>query len=234
MKAADAVLFYTDAEVASYRVRTQNGRRPVMALNNGLDLSMIRSLRVNYDASNRERAFLFIGRLTKKANIGLALTALARPEAEAIALHVLGDGEDKVRLMAMACDLGLGDRVIWHAGTVNEAHIAAIANRCRAFVYPGEVGLSLIHAMAYGLPSVVHDDPTRHMPEIAAFQAGKTGETFVCNDAACLARTMAKMIDNNANLTLYSANALATTQESYNTDDMAQRFVEMVRALSRV
>ena len=37
----------------------------------------------------------------------------------------------------------------------------------RIFVYPGEVGLSLIHAMAYGLPCLVHSDRLKHMPEIS-------------------------------------------------------------------
>ena len=32
---------------------------------------------------------------------------------------------------------------------------------------PGAVGLSLIHAMAYGLPCLVHSNRLQHMPEIA-------------------------------------------------------------------
>ena len=68
-----------------------------------------------------------------------------------------------------------------------EPDIAQIANRCRLFVYPGGVGLSLIHAMAYGLPSIIHDDRWRHMPEIAAFQDGRTGRTFEREDPGSLA-----------------------------------------------
>ena len=176
MRLVDGVLFYTDQEVEAYRQK--EGRRDgrvISALNNGIDIAPINRFRLPYDASARPNRLLFIGRLTEKARLDLLLGALADPRLSDVDLQMIGDGPKAVMLKAQADALGLGSRVTWHGAQTDEAQVAAIANTCRLFAYPGAVGLSLLHASAYGLPAIVHNDRATHMPEIAAFESGRTG-----------------------------------------------------------
>lgn len=215
-----AVLFYTDAEVEAYAA--DGGTLPAAALNNGIDTREIVALRADTLSADRPRRALFLGRLTDKARFDLLLQALARPEAQGIELSVIGAADNAARTRAAA--LGVGDRVLWHGALFSEAEIAPIANAARVFVYPGAVGLSLIHAMAYGLPALVHGDRDRHMPEIAAFSEGETGESFHKDNPADLARQMVLMIDSPDTLQRQAAAARARVSTQYNTESMAARF----------
>jgi O-antigen/teichoic acid export membrane protein/glycosyltransferase involved in cell wall biosynthesis len=226
MRMADAVLFYTDMEVAEYRSGLgAKDARPIMALNNGIDIEPIANRRLPYVPENREQAGLFIGRITEKSRLALLFRAMALPSLDPFILHVIGDGPDRPGCEALAASLGVGDRVRWHAATVDEARIAEVANRCAMFVYPGGVGLSLIHAMAYGLPCVVHDRRHKHMPEIAAFQPGATGLAFRWEDAASLADVIVDALSDKARLSRMSKECIRVTGESYNSAAMTDRFV---------
>lgn len=229
MRLAHGVLFYTDAEVAAYRARWGRGdRRPLGALNNGIDVEPIRPLRRDYRPEDRGANLLFVGRLTAKAELGLLLRAMTDPALAGATLQVIGDGAEGDALRQWAGAHGLDGRVVWHGATVEEARIAEVANAAALFCYPGGVGLSLIHAMAYGLPAVVHDDRQTHMPEIAAFEAGVTGESFAKGDPAALARTLAALLAAPETRTRMSHEAQRRTDETYNTRAMAERFVDIV------
>ncbi len=232
MTAADALLFYTDDEVEAFEKDAWKFKKAqiVTSLNNGIDIKDIRRLRIPYRARERKMELLFIGRLTPKANLGLGLDALEKANPE-LTLHVIGDGEMRESLQNKVHDLGLQDRVIWHGALIDEERIAAIANRCKAFLYPGEVGLSLIHGMAYGLPAFVHDMRTRHMPEIAVFRDQKTGRQFQYGSAVSFAAIINDTMSNPEELEEMSACALSTIGPDFTTKGMQARFEALVRAL---
>lgn len=233
MSRAQTLLFYTDQEVAAYRSTPagRRDRRQVHALNNGLYLAPIRAARQAYRAQARPSGVLFIGRLTAKARLDLALDALALMGEAAPVLHVLGDGPERAALNERAGVLGLSSQVVWHQGTTDEAEIASIAGQCRVFLYPGAVGLSLIHAMGHGLPAILHGDSAAHFPEIAAFTADRTGLDFQRDDAADLARVLQIALTDIDRLNRWSAAAVATVEADFNTEAMARRFIGMVETL---
>lgn len=231
LRFADAALFYTDAELSEFRGKSSSSQ-PAFALNNGMDCRNVAGHRTSYRPDQRPRDLLFIGRLTKKADLALLFNVLAFPECAHLTLDVIGDGEEREALEDLAARLSISQRIHWHGGVSEEGLVAAIANRCKVFVYPGSVGLSLIHAMAYGLPSVVHDDRWKHMPEISALSPGKNGLAFRYQDAASLSLTLSKMLSSEERLCSMSACAIQTTQNSFNTDDMAKRFIQMVAQIS--
>lgn len=234
MRLADAVILYTDKEVEAYRAGPgRSDRRPVTALNNGINVDPILALRRPFKPAERDKAILFIGRLTSKAGLSLVLRALSDSRLADITLHVIGDGDDLSALKSLAAQVGVSERVVWHGGITSESSIAAIANSCRLFVYPGSVGLSLIHAMAYGLPAIVHDDPRRHMPEIAAFEDGRTGVAFTANDVGSLASAIDQIIISNELLLTASAAASVATETTFNTSFMTERFVSIIDKVSK-
>lgn len=234
MRLAHGLLFYTEDEAAGFRERPPFplGARAVFGLENGIDTGPIIALRTPFAAGRRRHACLFLGRLTVKANLALALRALAAIGNHAPDLHIIGDGPERAALERLADELGVGRRLHWHGAIVDEARIAEIANSCRAFLYPGSVGLSLIHAMAYGLPCIVHDAAARHMPEIAAFRDGETGLSYKHESESALAEAMKVLLADESRLDSMSAACLARTSQAFNTRDMAQRFVSMVDELA--
>lgn len=230
MQLADAILFYTDREVEEYLATRKNNRKPIAALNNGIETDEIVRLREPYDPATRSRDLLFIGRLTEKAELGILLEALALPACAGVTLDVIGEGEEEQSLHRRATELGLADRVAWHGGTTDELWIAEIANQCRLLVYPGSVGLSLIHAFAYGLPAIVHDNRWKHMPEIAALRVGTNGLTYREGSSISLADTIKTLLGDRLTMKRMSSEVVAMTDKTFNTKDMADRFYEFIRA----
>ncbi|SCW94918.1 glycosyltransferase family 4 protein [Ancylobacter rudongensis] len=229
MKLSHAVLFYTDEEVDAYRKGLgRDDRRPVDALNNGINVTPILALRAPYVPGQRARSLLFIGRLTAKAELGTLLDALARPELADVRLEIVGDGEERKALEEKARRLRLDDRILWHGGMTDEGEIAAIANRCRLFVYPGGVGLSLLHAMAYGLPVVVHGERWQHMPEIAAFLSARCGLSFERDNPVALASVIAEALAVTEVDASWSLAAVRVAEQEFNTEEMARRFCRLL------
>ena len=85
--------------------------------------------------------------------------------------------------------------------------------------------------MAYGLPCLVHSNPLQHMPEIAAFQRGKTGLTFQPNDPRDLAINLLAMMSNPISLNVMSENCLRVVENDFNTTKMALRFIKFIKEL---
>lgn len=232
MRLVDAILFYTDQEVDEYRAGFgRHDKRLISAINNGINTDPIVAVSVPYQAERRPRDILLIGRIQEKCRAELLLYALTDRRLAGIRLQIVGDGPERMKLEALAERLELSDAIVWHGGIVNEAEIAKIANRCRIFVYPGAVGLSLIHSMAYGLPAIVNDDRWGNMPEITAFSSGVTGVSFTKGDAADLADKIAQTIDDDEALNRWSEEAQRRASQLYNTRGMADRVLQMLDAL---
>ena len=233
MRLADAVLFYTDAEVEEFRAQGWSHHGPIHALNNGLDLVPIRAQRSIYCTNQRSRAVLFIGRLREECGLDLLFQSLTRIEDRTISVHVIGSGVLEPALKAQARELGVSEQIVWHGGTADEGIISSIANRCVLFVYPGSVGLSLIHGMAYGLPCIVHNDRSKHGPEIAAFENNGTGRSFIRNNPSDLARVLSKLINDDESLNRFSRRCVEVTDQTFNTDDMAKRFSALITKIRK-
>lgn len=232
MRGSDALLFYTDAEVIEYLGRNKfKDRSRISALNNGVNIDPVKRVRALYRAADRKKGILFIGRVTEKACLELALDAIALCADPEVSLHIIGWGEKAPELQNHARRLGIEDRIHWHGGTSDDDIIGEVANRCRLFLYPGEVGLSLIHGMAYGLPALVHSERRKHMPEIAAFRDKQTGRLFRQGDAEDLSCLIGDLIGDEAALDQYSAASIREVESKFTTEKMVERFVALVDEL---
>lgn len=228
---ADGLLFYTDEESlrASKEYLLRN-KCNVYALNNGLDISDIKELREEYKAESRPNECLFIGRITNKSKIKELIYAISRIKNDNILLHIIGDGINKFEYQTLAEELGISDKLVWHGAITDEAKIAVIANRCRFFIYAGEVGLSIVHALAYNLPVVVHDNIKKHMPEISAFKNNYNGVQFKYDDVASMAETISQLLNDECKLNRLSLGT-HVVGDSYTTDDMSHRFEKLIESV---
>ena len=233
MKFADHLLFYTEREKQEF-LGSGAHHQSVHFLNNGLSNEAIGSLRASYNVDQRANRMLFLGRLTEKSELKLLIEALALLPDDT-SLSIIGDGKDRKTLEALSSRLGLETRITWHGALTDEKQISEVANQCALFVYPGAVGLSLIHAMNYGLPAVVHGNPSKHMPEIAAFGDGETGRSFEQGSSSSLAETVLGLIREPSERTAMSALSIEVTANDFSTKTMEPRFSRLIeRAMSNV
>lgn len=94
-------------------------------------------------ASARSGRLLFVGRLTRQKGVDLLLRTLALLPS-AIALDVVGDGEEREHLEALARSLALAPRVRWHGAQRGDA-LPAFYRAAAALVVPSvDEGLGLV------------------------------------------------------------------------------------------
>lgn len=174
--------------------------------------------------AGRDHLFCSVARLSPEKNIPFLLHAMARfkETEQSFRLLMIGDGPDRGKLQTMACDLGLGDDVVF-TGCVPHDEMADYYNACDAFVFASKSetqGIVLLEAMAAGLPVVAVDacgvcdvvannrNGYRTMESETQFAAALSA---VVNDDALMAELRA-----GAALTAsrYTADAMAQTAES--------------------
>lgn len=185
---ASGVLLYTDVEISRL---DKAGIRPVKiaALNNGLDKLTILKLRNNQ--LSLEQEFIFIGRDTQKARLDLLIDTCQTlfDSGERFILHLVGVDKNRFN------DLPF---VVNHGIITDEKQISEVMNRCKFFVYAGDVGLSLIHAMCYGLPILIHDNIINHMPEVAALKDYDQKYFFKFDDKMSLSEKLLLLLSDPA------------------------------------
>nr|WP_281376595.1 glycosyltransferase [Actinomycetospora corticicola] len=136
-----------------------------------------RKLRAGRDPGGEHR-FVVVGQLIARKNVAVLLTALAALDG-APRLDVVGDGADADRLRALATELGLTDRVVFH-GFLGETEVAAVLAETHTLVLPSteEVyGFTAIEARTAGLQVVVSGSAG-----VAASLAGADGVWTVTPD----------------------------------------------------
>lgn len=230
MRFASAVLLYTDYE------KEQIGIKNSSALNNGLDSSKIKNA---IKIANIERSYetsikslVFIGRLTEKAEFPFLLKVLSKTKYNC-KLNVIGSGDKEAEFKKLAEELSVAHRINWFGPLFDEVEIAKVMLSSHAFIYAGAVGLSLIHAFNYGLPAIIHDSREHHMPEFSAFLNEFNGLSFLCGDVVNAASTIDCLFSmpNDVQQEL-SNNAKETVRHSYNIENMAQRFNQLITELT--
>lgn len=96
--------------------------------------------------------FLFVGRLTRRKGLHVALSALSAVTESPWVLDILGDGPQREELEAMAANLGLGEKVLFH-GFRDEVGTWMAASDCLLFPSFDEgMPLTLMQGIRVGIP----------------------------------------------------------------------------------
>lgn len=233
---ADVALLYTDEEREQF---IANGFAPdrVFATNNTMGTQAIEQARAHWTpdrlSSGTGRVspsgfqILFCGRLTPKAELHVLIDALAalKQRGQRVQLVIIGGGDQDAALKAKMAAVGLTEQITWLGPIHDEMQLAPWFLQSDLFVYPGAIGLSLLHAFNYGLPVVTHDQLKQHNPEISALESGRSGALFAKGDAAALADTLEGLLNNDALRADMSARAEHTIKTRFHTTIMVDRFM---------
>jgi len=231
-KSCSAILFYTEGEKRQFEKSFLCRKEKTFFTNNGLNIDLISQYRINY-SPKRKPSIIFIGRINNKSNIELLIYAMKILQDKSFSLHIIGSGKNISKVKGLINKLELSDKVFLHGSLYEEKEIASIINKCRIFVYPGHVGLSLIHAMSYGLPSIIYKDRNFHMPEADAFYENITGISFDSINPDSLARAINSLMSNHESLKEMSDKSLTEIHEIFNTSKMYSNFNNMIKLLEK-
>jgi len=176
----------------------------------------------------KERAInlLFAGRLTPQKRCDLLIESLAVLKSKNVDFfaHIVGDGKMLVQCKMVARELGISDQVKFY-GSVYGEELKDIFLTSDLFILPGKIGLSVVHALSYGLP-VLSTDKDIHSPEVAIIQDGLNGSFFSGYSSTSLA---SKIIEWKEKLATHQKeikqNAIASVHEAgYTPEKMAIAF----------
>ena len=151
------------------------------AVARGLDpVELEKTKRQLFPSSSEAPILIFIGRLTARKQLGLLVEACHRLASKEHYVNVLfvGEGSELNSLKSLVKKYQLENQVVFAGPRYEEEEIAELMCASALCVSPGDIGLTAMHALTYGIPVVTHDDFPAHGPEFEAIVPGFNGEFF--------------------------------------------------------
>ena len=133
---------------------------------------------------------------------------------------------------AMAAKAGVAQHLHWVGPVYDEAELAPWLCAADLFVYPSNVGLSLIHAFNYALPAVVCAPLSAHNPEVVALTDGVNGRLAAALSAEALATSIAALLDDAPARQAMGEAALQCVLQTYNLQAMVAGFNSLIDYLN--
>jgi len=183
------------------------------------------------------RHFVYVGRMVadKKPELLLRAFAIFAEKDPEICLDIVGEGPERMRLTRLACDLGVGHRVVFHGHISDMKSLGEIYGRAIAAVSPGYLGLSATQAFFFGVPILVADGEP-HSPEIEACLPGLNSVFFPSDDGEALALLLKNLSDHQTRWAELSTAIQDGVCARYSIEKMVDSFslaAEAARKVSR-
>jgi glycosyltransferase involved in cell wall biosynthesis len=196
----------------------------IVEMPNGVDTTRFcpeldtHDLRRSYGLTDADRVILFVGGLDTPhyfKGVDVLLRSFNQIDDPTVKLLVVGDGDLRPRYMALAQELGLGERVIFCGGVSDEilpAHYAI----CDLHVLPsttmGEAfGIVLLEAMACAKPVIASNLPGVR----SVIENGVDGLLVTPGDASDLAEKFRILLDNPERRRDMGARGRARVESTY-------------------
>ena len=150
---------------------------------------------------NRLPVVIFSGRLTKEKRLDLLLDAYVEQALEGLRynLVIVGDGPEAGMLGRKLENAPYASGVWFYGECYDEKTMSVLLYNATLCVSPGNVGLTAIHAMTYGVPVISHDDFSTQMPEYEAIVEDRTGLLYTAGDYADLKRAIRQWLTMDRN-----------------------------------
>lgn len=161
---------------------------------------------------------IFIGRLTpqKKLHQLVKASKILHDRLFPVNIIFVGSGSDMDRIVSMVANIGLSDYVHFYGETYDENEIGSLISLSNVCVSPGEVGLTCMHVLAYGIPVITHDDFDFQMPEVEAIQPGVTGDFFEKDNIASLANCIYNFLNLKLSRDIIKLKCIQVIETKYN------------------
>lgn len=233
---SDVMLAYTRTGIA-YLEAHGFKKGKVFATENTIDQEPIKKAIAAWNGVDRfkgKKGLLCCSVLREKVKLDQVIRVLADARLKDVVLAVIGEGPMKAEYERIAAECGVTDRVIWLGATRDQMVMAPWFLSAKAFVYPGSVGLSILHSMSYGLPVIVHGNAEHQMPEFEVMEDGRTGFCFEENSTDdLLAKIVAFISDEDKRLEM-SHYCQDLAFKRYSMKQMILNFSDSLEAATRI
>lgn len=178
---------------------------------------------------------IFTGRLEAVKRLDLLLHALAVLQRDGKEVHavLIGHGSEHIRLEQLAVQLDISAKVHFPGAVYDERTLALAYKAADVCVIPSGAGLTVMHALGYGIPVILHDRFDEHFPEWEAVEDGKTGYFYRYGDVGDLARKVALACFGGRPKCEFQAQCAHVIHERYSPQAQAARFSAAVCQLIR-
>ncbi len=177
-----------------------------------------------------ERVICFTGRLQPVKRLPWLLQALnlAALRGKTIHLVLVGDGSERQQLESLTTELGLTGLVHFLGAIYDESRLGLILSASDLAVVPSGAGLSVMHALAYGTPVLLHDKVEEHFPEWEAVKEGETGWMYRYDDVSDCVEKLIDALFPSPKKPAMAAACRAMINNRYNSTTHAGLFVEAI------
>ncbi|WP_435625423.1 glycosyltransferase [Flagellimonas sp.] len=123
---------------------------------------------------------VFIGRLTAQKKLHLLVEAIKLLKDENIFVNLLfvGDGDQKKKLQSQIDEYKITDQICFYGASYDEIENYKLIASSNCCVATGEIGLTAMHSLMFGVPVISHNDMNRQMPEFEAILPNINGALF--------------------------------------------------------
>ena len=237
---ADAVIFYWNKgknEVEKFSKKKDH----YFVAPNTLDTELLTSIRTRFDLAGREylkrelsvnetHHFVYVGRLLEDKQVDLLIKAfrLVEKDNANCRLTIIGDGPEMNKLLNLSKELYLKN--IYFTGEIlNEEQTGKWIYISDAFVMPGRLGLSVVHAFCFGTP-VISQNKNKHFhgEGIGYIKDGENGFLAEDGNIQDLAKKMNLIISDRELSGRLRSNAFNTSQNECSADSMISGFERAV------
>ena len=243
---ADAVMFYNNWGAGKY-LEFEKKRECVFVAQNALDQTAIQTERkeilknpARLAAFTRDKGIgdpnlIFVSRLFDDNRVDLLLKAVKRISEHfpGITAVIIGEGPAEASLRELASQLGIADKILFVGSVYEERDLAPYFLSADLFVYPTNLGLSILHAFGYGVPVVAGDLLYAHNPEVEALENGHNGILFRHLDDADMADKIIALLKNPAQIVSMSLFAHETAMKRFTVKRMVDGMEAAIRYANR-
>lgn len=139
-----------------------------------------RNYNVIKKSTNKPFALLFSGRITKAKRINILIKAIKTyidKYDNDLICYIVGDGAYRKEMDNLVQELKIADCVVFTGARYGKDAHQYFLN-ADLFVYPGGIGLSILHALSFGLPVLTTNMREAHFPEFELLEEGVDGDLF--------------------------------------------------------
>lgn len=191
------------------------------------------ALRREWGISEEEHVLIFVGRLQRRKRLDRLLTLVHGLRDANCRVHalVVGEGEDRTHLERLATDLQVRAVVHFLGESRDETKLADCFGISDLCVIPSGPGLTVIHAMSYGVPVLTTNDVGDQYPEAEAIEDGVNGFLCPMDDAVATLRKTKEVLRELRSRRDIAKLCRQTIARRYTPKHQAQNMLSAIRSV---